>query len=189
MGGVSGRNRVEQLLARACDDAAFAEELIARRSCVAAAEGMELSASERAMLDAPTELQLRAAIGAVAQRRNAAPDLAAASMAPEGGLDAVRGIRPDRPFAAPQGIRPDLPPAGAEHQSVVRGHSVVVPVVVAAGAVILGAGAIATSCCTAGVRADMPPPRSPDPSSQSSRDASAAEPAPPPDSSEATRQR
>jgi len=187
MGGTPGGNRVEQLLTRACKDAAWAEDLIARRSRLADEQGMELSVSERAMLDAPTEAQMRAAIDAIGQRqrREGAPGGSAAPAGPPG-AEPERGIRADPPIYASHGIRPDLPPDGSERQSAVRGHSAVVPAAVAVGAVILGAGAIATSCCTAGVRADMPPPPASDPSTESAGEATPEGPAAPSGSRETT---
>jgi len=97
---------VQRALARARDDAAFAEALVAHGASAATEAGIVLVASEVAMLDAASPSLRRALVASQAFT---------AGEPPRPPAPPVQGIRPDLPQPVPAGIRPDVPvppPAG-----------------------------------------------------------------------------
>lgn len=145
-----GSARVEAVLRRALVDPAFRADLGARRSAAALAAGFELTAAERAVLDAIGAEQLEATLASLPPEPRPVP----VSDVPETTL----GIRPEIP--APQGIRPDVPVVRGstpDHPPIAKGNRPGIPVVIAAGAVLAGGAAFAV-CATAGVRPDVPRP-------------------------------
>jgi hypothetical protein len=148
---------MERLLALACEDGAFADDLVSRRSAAATDRGIALGDSDRAMLDAASDAQLRGLIDGLARGRRRATSA---------GSDPDGVEPPMEPFFF-GGIRSDLPEEPSEPTPVVRGHSSALPIVAAAGAAVLVGGAIAASCCTAGMRTDVPPAPPPPPGAAS----------------------
>jgi hypothetical protein len=169
MANGSGTRQIEEVL-RACGDRSFAADLVARRSQAALERGFALGESDQAMLDAVSEPQLQSMIERLASRElaKAEPDEPPSRRARE--TTAEPGL-----FG---GIRPDLPPEGERRHSPVRGHSACLPVVAAAGAVILAGGAVAATCCTHGMRADLPPDAGPRSGESSSADTAQERPKP-----------
>jgi hypothetical protein len=122
---------LQRLLRLAAVDPAFARELAARRAAVAAAAGVELTPSERAILAAIPAAQLEAMIAGLPppeeDRRSFLRQTAASAVVLLGGAVLgpacpVKGSRPDvppeppppprpdEPAPVPAGVRPDVPP-------------------------------------------------------------------------------
>jgi hypothetical protein len=104
---------IQRLLRMAADDGGFADDLVARRGAAADDAGVELTPSEKAVLESTDETQLRTMIAAL-------PDLDDVPL-PIGEAIVTLGITPDEPPPMVcQGIAPDIPP-------VSRGHSANIP--------------------------------------------------------------
>jgi hypothetical protein len=108
----------------AADDGGFADDLVERRAAAAADTGVELTPSEKAVLESTDPKQLRAMIGAL-------PDLGDVEL-PPGETIVTLGITPDEPPPMVcQGIAPDVPPLprgrGADIPPVSKGDSADIP--------------------------------------------------------------
>jgi len=143
---------VERALVRAAAEPAFLDDLKARRAVAAQEAGIDLTPSERAVLEAISEQQLEAAVALLVDRVIVDP-------LPPQGIELSAGLRGDRALIL--GIRPD--------HDVTRGIRPGLPVAVAAGAIVVG-GAGALLLVSAGNHADLPP----DPAAASAASVTAA---------------
>ena len=103
---------IQRLLRRAARDPAFADALILGRDAAALPAGVELSASEAAILAAIAEAQLRAMIDALA----------------DGPLDDPPGPEPPPEGVVTLGIMPDMPEPG---RIASKGHRSDIPGLIA----------------------------------------------------------
>ncbi len=147
---------VERALTRATRDAEFRADLRKRRGAAAVDAGIELTAAERAVLEAIDERQLDRMIGHLEDRVVEVPtsEIVAAPGGIRPGPPAAQGIRPE----APAGIRPNISAVMGVRPGPrsVKGIRPGLPIALAAGAVVVG-GASALLCVTAGNRPDEPP--------------------------------
>jgi hypothetical protein len=129
---------IEHVLRLASVDDAFRAQLVERRAAAAAAAGVELTPSERAILESVPKDQLLAMAASVPPpdpwRRDFLRQAAASAVVLLGGAaladcgtpacTPTRGISPDvppprpaEPYPPPQGIAPDVPPPRPEGES------------------------------------------------------------------------
>jgi len=102
---------IERVLVDAAADPDFCEALLARRLEALDARGHALAPSERALLGAVPEAQLRTVIDRL--RDVAREPVAPAPPAPDGPFPPPAGIRPDQ-IPVPAGIRPDQIPVAPQ---------------------------------------------------------------------------